>query len=86
MLFFFALARDIRFCAIEEGYIGAARCRSGWLGPDDGDLKHTAHRPRPLPRDPWIMKQEWHDLLFAHWAVPVQVLRPLIRGRWNRYV
>lgn len=41
-------------------------------------LKHTAHRPWPLPRGPWIMKQEWHDLLFAHWAVPVQELRPLI--------
>jgi uncharacterized protein YqjF (DUF2071 family) len=24
------------------------------------------------------MKQEWHDLLFAHWAVPVEALRPLI--------
>ena len=24
------------------------------------------------------MKQGWHDLLFAHWAVPVEVLRPLI--------
>jgi len=24
------------------------------------------------------MKQEWHDLLFAHWAVPVQELGPLI--------
>src|SRR3984893_12789066 len=41
-------------------------------------LKHTAHRPWPLPRGPWIMKQEWHDLLFAHWAVTVEVLRPLI--------
>jgi uncharacterized protein len=41
-------------------------------------FKHTAHRPWPLPRGPWIMKQEWHDLLFAHWAVPVDVLRPLI--------
>src|ERR1700730_11176431 len=41
-------------------------------------LKHTAHRPWPLPRGPWIMKQGWHDLLFAHWAVPVEVLRPLI--------
>jgi uncharacterized protein YqjF (DUF2071 family) len=26
------------------------------------------------------MKQEWHDLLFAHWAVGVDVLRPLIPG------
>ena len=24
------------------------------------------------------MKQEWHDLLFAHWTVPVEVLRRLI--------
>jgi uncharacterized protein len=41
-------------------------------------LKHTEHRPWPLPDGPWIMKQEWHDLLFAHWAVPVDALRPLI--------
>ena len=41
-------------------------------------LKHTTHRLWALPRGPWIMKQEWHDLLFAHWAVPVEVLRPLI--------
>lgn len=41
-------------------------------------LKLTAHRPWPLPHRPWIMKQEWHDLLFAHWAVPVEVLRPFI--------
>jgi uncharacterized protein YqjF (DUF2071 family) len=24
------------------------------------------------------MKQEWHDLLFAHWTAPVEVLRPVI--------
>ena len=24
------------------------------------------------------MKQEWHDLLFAHWTVPVEALRPVI--------
>jgi uncharacterized protein YqjF (DUF2071 family) len=41
-------------------------------------LKHTAHRPWPLPRGPWIMKQVWHDLLFAHWPVSPQTLRPLI--------
>jgi hypothetical protein len=40
--------------------------------------KHTAHRPWPLPPGSWIVKQEWHDLLFAHWAVPVEVLRPMI--------
>jgi uncharacterized protein YqjF (DUF2071 family) len=41
-------------------------------------LNHTAHRPWPLPRSPWIMKQVWHDLLFAHWPVPQAALRPLI--------
>jgi uncharacterized protein YqjF (DUF2071 family) len=41
-------------------------------------LKHTAHRPWPLPRGPWIMKQMWHDLLFAHWPVAVEALGPLI--------
>ena len=24
------------------------------------------------------MAQEWHDLLFAHWPVPAEVLRPLV--------
>jgi hypothetical protein len=41
-------------------------------------FKHTAHRPWPLPRGLWIMKQEWHDLLFAHWAVPAEAFRPVI--------
>jgi uncharacterized protein YqjF (DUF2071 family) len=41
-------------------------------------FKHTAHRPWALPQGPWIMKQEWHDLLFAHWTVPVEALRPVI--------
>ena len=38
----------------------------------------TAHRPFPLPREPWIMAQRWSDLLFAHWPVPVESLRPLV--------
>lgn len=41
-------------------------------------LQHVAHRPWPLPDGPWIMKQTWHDLLFAHWPVPFEELRPLI--------
>jgi uncharacterized protein YqjF (DUF2071 family) len=35
----------------------------------------TAHRPWPLPDEPWLMTQSWHDLLFAHWSVDVQQLR-----------
>ena len=41
-------------------------------------FKHTAHRPWSLPRGLWIMKQEWHDVLFAHWTVAVEALRPRI--------
>jgi uncharacterized protein YqjF (DUF2071 family) len=41
-------------------------------------LKRSEHRPWPLPRGPWIMKQVWHDVLFAHWPVKVAAVRPLI--------
>lgn len=36
------------------------------------------HRPWPLPRAPWTMRQGWHDLLFAHWRVDPNVLRPTL--------
>ncbi len=38
----------------------------------------TQHRPYPPPDEPWIMYQEWHELLFAHWAVPFEAVRPLV--------
>jgi uncharacterized protein YqjF (DUF2071 family) len=41
-------------------------------------LRETAHRPWPLPARPWLMGQTWYHLLFAHWAVAPDVLRPLI--------
>ena len=31
-----------------------------------------------MPKAPWIMVQKWHDLLFAHWTVPVEKLRSLV--------
>lgn len=40
--------------------------------------KDVAHRPFPLPEGPWIMFQSWRELLFAHWPVPVEQLRPLV--------
>ncbi|MCZ6679154.1 MAG: DUF2071 domain-containing protein [Candidatus Poribacteria bacterium] len=33
---------------------------------------------RPLPDGRWAMSMCWHDLLFMHWPVHVDVLRPLI--------
>lgn len=41
-------------------------------------LHSTAHRPWPLPSGPWIMKQTWHDLLFAHWPIAPAQMRPLV--------
>ena len=31
-----------------------------------------------MPRSPWIVAQQWHDLLFAHWPVSSHQVRPLI--------
>lgn len=31
-----------------------------------------------MPQRPWRMAQTWHDLLFAHWPVPIAMLRPHI--------
>lgn len=44
----------------------------------DETLTKQDHRPWPLPRRPWIMAQVWHDLLFAHWPVAPEVVRPLV--------
>src|SRR5215207_5757425 len=41
-------------------------------------LNETAHRPWPMPGSPWLMTQTWHDLLFAHWPIDVETLRPLV--------
>jgi uncharacterized protein YqjF (DUF2071 family) len=41
-------------------------------------LRQTAHRPWPLPPGPWVMTQTWHDLLFVHWRIGIDLLRPRI--------
>ena len=41
-------------------------------------LKCEQHRPWALPEGPWVMAQNWHDLLFAHWEVPVAKMRELV--------
>ena len=41
-------------------------------------LKVTAHRPFPVCSRPWIMKQVWRDLLFAHWPIPATEMRQLV--------
>ena len=41
-------------------------------------LRHTAHRPWPLARGPWLGRQVWADLAFLHWRIPASTLRPLV--------
>ena len=44
-------------------------------------LRETQHRPYPLPERRWVMGQTWRDLLFAHWRVPHDLLRPHVPER-----
>lgn len=41
-------------------------------------LHDTAHRPWPVPNGPWVMAQRWHELLFAHWPLAPEAIRPLL--------
>jgi len=44
-------------------------------------LRETEHRPYPLPAGRWTMGQTWQNLLFAHWRVPHDLLRPHVPER-----
>ena len=43
-------------------------------------MQNIAHTDRtwPLPASPWVMKMNWHDLLFMHYRVSVEQLRQSI--------
>lgn len=38
-------------------------------------MRETAHRPYPMPDRPWVMRQTWSELLFAHWPIPADLMR-----------
>lgn len=40
--------------------------------------KKIDHRPWPLSGNKWIMRQVWRDVLFLHWPVQPELLRPHI--------
>jgi uncharacterized protein YqjF (DUF2071 family) len=44
-------------------------------------LEQTAHRPYPLREGQWVMGQTWLNLLFAHWRVDAELLRPHVPER-----
>jgi uncharacterized protein YqjF (DUF2071 family) len=45
--------------------------------PDDL-LERQSHRPWPVPSAPWMMTQTWNDVLFAHWPIDRDLLRPKV--------
>ncbi len=46
---------------------------------DENPLPPSSFLPHPSPSPSgWVMQQVWHDLLFAHWPVEPEALRPLI--------
>ncbi len=38
------------------------------------------HRPLPMPKGNWIIYQEWHEVLFLHWAVKPDLLKQFVSG------
>jgi len=40
-----------------------------------------SHRPWPTPASPWVMTMTWDELLFMHWPVPAEMLRPLVPAK-----
>ena len=41
-------------------------------------LGEVGHRPYPVSAGPWALGMTWRDLLFMHWPVDVDALRPLV--------
>lgn len=41
-------------------------------------LREVEHRPYPVPSGPWVMGMSWRNLLFMHWPVDADDLRPLV--------
>lgn len=54
------------------------RMHPGELGRMNHPLDTVAHRPWPLPSGPWVLRQTWHDLLFAHWPVDAALVTPAL--------
>lgn len=38
-------------------------------------IDKVAHRPWPKPNQPWIIYQEWNDVLFLHTRINPEILR-----------
>jgi uncharacterized protein YqjF (DUF2071 family) len=44
-------------------------------------LAEQGHRPWPLSEKPWVARQSWLDLCFAHWPIEASRIRHLVPGQ-----
>jgi hypothetical protein len=56
----------------------AAGLRYRFYMTSQQSLSSINTRPWPPPDSPWVMTQVWRKLLFAHWSVPAETMRPLL--------
>ena len=48
------------------------------MGKIDHILKEITHRPWEIPKGKWRYYQEWNHVLFFHWALDPEIVKPLI--------
>jgi uncharacterized protein YqjF (DUF2071 family) len=41
-------------------------------------MRNLDYRPYPAPTTPFVMHQQWHELLFMHWRVSYDALRHVV--------
>ena len=59
------------------GVSGSSKGTSEVLRPAEV-LGRTEHRPYPVPKGTWAIGMSWRDLLFMHWPLDAEALRPLV--------
>ncbi|HWP59402.1 MAG TPA: DUF2071 domain-containing protein [Candidatus Acidoferrales bacterium] len=61
---------------------GAVKTAAGALGGCAARVSPPAsqvsHRPWPLPETRWLLYMRWHEVLFLHWPIRPERVRPLI--------
>lgn len=41
-------------------------------------MAERTDRTWPLPKHPWVMRMTWSELLFAHWRIDPEIVKPLL--------
>ncbi len=75
----------VALCPVRENLEPESCVEGGtWFSAGDREqardpiLLSTRHRTDALPGMPWVMRQRWNDLLFAHWPVPPSQVERLL--------